>query len=51
MIDEMWSDPLRLDSLRRQVRMPGGKEKGSHHGRSKEVFSEFQAGGGGGVVE
>ena len=46
-----WSEPLRLDSLRGQVRMPGGKEKGSHHGRSKEVFSEFQAGGGGGVVE
>ncbi len=39
----------RLESLRQQVRMPDGREKGSHHGREKEVFSDVQAAGGRGV--
>jgi len=33
-----WTDPLQLDSLREQVRMPDGKGKGSHHGRDEEAF-------------
>ena len=45
-----WTDPLQLDSLRKQVRMPGGKEKGSHHGREKKIYSNFQAAGSGGGV-
>jgi len=46
-----WTDPLGLDSLREQVRMPGGKEKGSHHGREKMIYANFQAAGSGGAVE
>ncbi len=42
---EIWTDPLQLDSLREQVRMPDGKGKGSHHGREKKVYSNFQAAG------
>ncbi|MCZ6626544.1 MAG: hypothetical protein O7B35_20285 [Deltaproteobacteria bacterium] len=30
--------------------MPGGKEKGSHHGRQKKIYSNFQAAGSGGAV-
>ncbi len=48
---EVWTDPHRLDRLREQVRMPGGKEKGSHHGREKKVYSDFQAAGSGRTVE
>src|SRR3989338_4877124 len=50
-VNTMWTDPLQLDSLREQVRMPGGKEKGSHHGREKEIFSDFQTAGGRGVAQ
>ncbi len=46
-----WTDPLQLDSLREQVRMPDGKGKGSHHGREKKVYSEFQAAGSGGTPQ
>ncbi len=31
--------------------MPGGKEKGSHHGREKEVFRDVQETGGRGVAQ
>ena len=31
--------------------MPGGKEKGSHHGREKKVHSNFQAAGSRGAVK
>ncbi len=48
---ELWTDPHGLDRLREQVRMPGGKEKGSHHGREKKVYSDFQAAGSGRTVE
>ncbi len=53
MLNEMlhWTDPLQLDSLREQVRMPDGKGKGSHHGREKKVYSEFQAAGSGGTPQ
>ena len=50
-IDWVWTDPLGLDRLREQVRMPGGKEKGSHHGREKKVHSNFQAAGSRGAVK
>jgi len=46
-----WTDPLQLDSLREQVRMPDGKGKGSHHGREKKVYSNFQAAGSGGTPQ
>ena len=48
---ELWTDPLQLDSLRKQVRMPGEEEKGSHHGREKKIYANFQAAGSGGAVE
>ena len=41
----------RLESLRQQVRMPDGREKGSHHGREKEVFSNVQAAGNRAAIE
>ena len=47
----IWTDPLQLDSLREQVRMPDGKGKGSHHGREKKVYSNFQAAGSGGTPQ
>jgi len=47
----VWTDPLQLDSLRKQVRMPDGKGKGSHHGREKKIYRNFQAAGSGGAVE
>ncbi len=31
--------------------MPDGKGKGSHHGREKKVYSEFQAAGSGGTPQ
>ena len=46
-----WTDPLQLDRLREQVRMPDGKEKGSHHGREKEVFRDLQTACGRGVAQ
>ena len=41
---------MELDSLRERVRMPYGRENGSHHGREKEVFRDLQMAGGKGRV-
>jgi len=38
-----------MDSLRKQVSMPGEEENGSHHGREKKIYSNFQAAGSGGM--
>ena len=50
-VGNIWTDPLQLDSLRERVRMPDGKGKGSHHGREKKVYSDFQAAGSGGTPQ
>ena len=31
--------------------MPGEEENGSHHGREKKIYSNFQAAGSGGIVK